>query len=84
MADHPSITCPVCGMTSYHPKDVEHAYCGNCHEYTGNPDGCIRAYLRKRGEVPTIDRVARLVIAWFEQREAGSRIIDWLPEHHAG
>lgn len=32
--DHPSITCPVCKMTSYHPKDIEHGYCGNCHDYT--------------------------------------------------
>lgn len=28
-----SITCPQCGMTSHHPKDVEHQYCGNCHQY---------------------------------------------------
>lgn len=33
MTDTPSITCPQCGMTSYHPKDVEHRYCGNCHQY---------------------------------------------------
>lgn len=29
-----SITCPRCGRTSYHPKDVEYGYCGNCHDYT--------------------------------------------------
>jgi hypothetical protein len=29
-----SFTCPKCGMTSYHPKDVEHGYCGNCHDWT--------------------------------------------------
>lgn len=29
-----SITCPKCQMTSYHPKDVELGYCGNCHDYT--------------------------------------------------
>lgn len=34
-----SITCPVCGMTSYHPKDVEYGYCGNCHDYTSPPEG---------------------------------------------
>lgn len=28
------ITCPVCAMTSFHPKDVEYGYCGNCHEFT--------------------------------------------------
>lgn len=30
----PSVTCPVCGMTSYHPDDVQHGYCGNCHDFT--------------------------------------------------
>lgn len=34
MADeYPSITCPVCKMTSYHPKDIEYKYCGNCHNF---------------------------------------------------
>ena len=27
-----SYTCPGCGMTSYHPEDVRHQYCGNCHK----------------------------------------------------
>lgn len=27
-----SYTCPGCGMTSYHPEDVRHEYCGNCHK----------------------------------------------------
>lgn len=29
----PSITCPECGMTSYHPKDVEYEYCANCNQF---------------------------------------------------
>lgn len=29
-----SITCPRCGRTSHHPKDVEEGYCGNCHDWT--------------------------------------------------
>ncbi len=29
----PSITCPVCKMTSYSPKDIEYRYCGNCHQF---------------------------------------------------
>lgn len=32
--DEPSITCPSCGLTSYHPKDIEVGYCGNCHWWT--------------------------------------------------
>tara|TARA_Y100000310_G_C20452204_1_gene701307 strand:- start:187 stop:549 length:363 start_codon:yes stop_codon:yes gene_type:complete len=29
----PSITCPVCGMTSYNENDIEQGYCGNCHQW---------------------------------------------------
>jgi hypothetical protein len=29
----PMITCPVCGMTSYNPNDVQQRYCGNCHQF---------------------------------------------------
>lgn len=28
-----SFTCPDCGRTSYHPKDEQLCYCGNCHEF---------------------------------------------------
>ena len=28
-----AIKCMTCGMTSYHPKDVEHRYCGNCNKF---------------------------------------------------
>jgi len=30
----PSITCPVCEMTSYHPTDIAEGYCGHCHDFT--------------------------------------------------
>lgn len=30
----PRITCPRCGLTSYHANDVEQGYCGNCHDWT--------------------------------------------------
>ena len=32
MIKQESYTCPWCGMTSYHPEDVRHEYCGNCHK----------------------------------------------------
>lgn len=32
-----SITCPRCGLTSYHPKDREEGYCANCHDWTSPP-----------------------------------------------
>ena len=34
MTEQPSITCPVCGMTSYNPNDIREGYCGNCHDWT--------------------------------------------------
>lgn len=34
----PSITCPVCGMTSYNPNDIREGYCGNCHAWTRKED----------------------------------------------
>ena len=30
----PSVTCPRCGMTSHHPRDVTEGYCGRCHDWT--------------------------------------------------
>jgi ribosomal protein L37E len=32
MAD--SITCPVCGMTSYNVNDIREGYCGHCNAWT--------------------------------------------------
>lgn len=29
--------CPRCTAISFHPKDVEHGYCGRCHDWTGEP-----------------------------------------------
>ena len=31
-----SFCCPRCQMTSHHPKDEEHGYCGACHDFTGD------------------------------------------------
>ena len=33
VGEQPSFTCPVCGKTSYHPKDIELQYCGFCHTF---------------------------------------------------
>jgi hypothetical protein len=85
MADeYPSITCPVCKMTSYHPKDIEHGFCGNCHEYTGTPDGCARAYFQKFGmERHEADNfVFKIMGSWFEERTIGDPIIDWLRQQY--
>ena len=31
--------CPRCGLTSHHPEDERHGYCGNCHDFTASPPG---------------------------------------------
>lgn len=31
------LTCPRCGMTSWHPRDVAEGYCGKCHDWTAEP-----------------------------------------------
>lgn len=33
--ERPRFTCPRCGRGSSHPMDIEHGYCGNCHDWTG-------------------------------------------------
>lgn len=30
--------CLKCRRTSYHPRDVEHRYCGNCHVFHDDPN----------------------------------------------
>lgn len=33
----PSITCPHCGRTSYHPKDIGNNFCGVCGFWGDRP-----------------------------------------------
>lgn len=44
-----SITCPVCGMTSYHPGDVEEGYCGNCRDWTTDLDRDAKEFAGTHG-----------------------------------
>lgn len=32
-----SITCMMCGLTSYNVNDVKFLYCGNCHKFHEPP-----------------------------------------------
>lgn len=36
---YPSITCPRCGATSYHPEDKRQGYCAICTDFTSPPGG---------------------------------------------
>jgi hypothetical protein len=49
--DPPSITCPVCSMTSYNPNDIEMGWCAKCCAYTGVVDPLMTAqrFLREAG-----------------------------------
>ena len=33
--DGRAIKCLKCEMVSWHPEDVRHRYCGNCHKFHG-------------------------------------------------
>lgn len=73
-AERPSITCPRCRRTSWHPEDVRQGYCGACHAYTtpkggwviaiGNPDGppsdTVRAMLSPGRRITDPDDAERL------------------------
>jgi ribosomal protein L37E len=40
--ERPAITCPRCGLTSYHWRDVAERYCVRCHAWhddMGKGDG---------------------------------------------
>lgn len=38
MTDRSPFRCVHCGMTSWHPRDAEQHYCGNCHHYCDDQD----------------------------------------------
>ncbi len=38
-----SFTCPECQMTSHHPDDAKHGYCGACHAFTEEPTELVVA-----------------------------------------
>lgn len=40
-----SITHHVCGLTSYHPKDLEHKFCGHCYVFLDERSSANRRHL---------------------------------------
>jgi ribosomal protein S27AE len=56
----PSITCPRCGRTSYHPKDIQYSYCGYCHVFNS-----------KENQMDTINMADELW-AWVTEYPDGS------------
>lgn len=40
--DGSAITCLRCGLTSHHPMDVSHRYCGQCHVFHTTHDTDLR------------------------------------------
>lgn len=65
----PSITCPECGRTSWHPQDVTTGYCGYCHWWTS--DEVLRhcrpapaAPPAKDPDAPTPRRAANRWLGW--------------------
>ena len=32
-----AVICPRCRWVSFNPDDIREGYCGNCHDWTGEP-----------------------------------------------
>lgn len=47
----PGFTCPRCGRTSHHPRDIAQGYCGACHAWIGG-----EKRPRRLAEQPQSDR----------------------------
>lgn len=48
----PSLTCPVCRVTTYTPSDVSSGYCGRCEDYT-TPQ-VATTFTATTGELPLV------------------------------
>jgi hypothetical protein len=75
-------TCPVCQMTSHHPKDEEHGWCAVCHDFTGT-DGLAAVRAEDAEIAARLDRVdtalAKRVGDHIRQQAAFRRWLnDWL------
>lgn len=70
MNRRPSFTCPDCGRTSYHPKDVEFRYCFNCHVFVGDREEFEALRLRRmRNDLLSSLRDGHL---WVASRQCAS------------
>lgn len=47
--------CPVCGMISWRPEDVESRYCRGCRRFTGDPEDPTPGSPYARTLVPGVD-----------------------------
>lgn len=67
MSSPPSITCPDCGRTSFHPMDVAQGYCGWCHWWTSDPE---LARVRPGGGIPagTAHEMGQRVAGFLKER----------------
>lgn len=59
----PSITCPKCGRTSYNAGDVEHRYCGACHQFHEDMD--LAEIEEKSGRLHCPECFQMLRPVWF-------------------
>jgi hypothetical protein len=83
-----SITCPRCGLTSWHPDDVKHRYCGNCNMF--HEDMKIAETLESMGaKIGTLppamaadhkSMTVALVKLNMDQKDKELVNICWLPE----
>lgn len=93
--DHPSITCRLCGMTSWSREDVGHAFCGNCKvfhndlgtartpmfiiNYLGSHPGCVRG-LYPESDHHQINEDDLFTTGWVPEEGADGDEICWVNE----
>jgi hypothetical protein len=89
-----SITCPVCGRVSHHPKDIAEGYCGACHDWT-TPPMEERLMPRPRKKIMPPDQLIARLVDWIRplladhppEIQAGvlaDLVAIWLAGHFAG
>jgi hypothetical protein len=53
-----SITCLVCGRTSYNPNDVEMLWCANCNRFLRDPGDHDSVYESREKVKAALDKAA--------------------------
>jgi hypothetical protein len=78
-----TITCPDCGVTSYHPTDVAEGYCGRCHDWTskgGRPMATMFFDVDLESEVT--DHVCTRIRSADDVTEELLDIVRWVVKRH--
>lgn len=79
--DGKSIKCLVCGAVSRHPMDVQHRYCGRCHEFLDEPTDAANYFgVGVPGDLPGQGNGSIVVLAFARRltRKGAVNLAAWL------